>query len=144
MVVYIAGPITNLPEFNRPAFFAAAARLRGTGKHFVFMPRKAKGEQASHYSVNSISSLWNTTIRLSGVRRRRPNQTRHTYACWMLSAGANPASIANQMGHENAEMVYTVYSAWINALDGDQIAFLNQRIGGYSSVPQVPPEVDAL
>lgn len=112
--------------------------------HFVFMPRKAKGEQASHYSVNSISSLWNTTIRLSGVRRRRPYQTRHTYACWMLSAGANPAFIANQMGHENAEMVYTVYSAWINALDGDQIAFLNQRIGGYSSVPQVPPEVDAL
>lgn len=61
----------------------------------------------------------------------------------MLSAGANPAFIANQMGHENAEMVYTVYSAWINALDGDQIAFLNQRIGGYSSVPQPPPEEDA-
>lgn len=61
----------------------------------------------------------------------------------MLSARANPAFIANQMGHENAEIVYTVYSAWINALDGDQIAFLNQRIGGYSSVPQPPPEEDA-
>jgi integrase len=47
------------------------------------------------------------------------------------------------MDHENAEMVYTVYSAWINALDGDRIAFLNQRIGGYNSVPLVPPEVDA-
>lgn len=101
------------------------------------------GRQAHHYSVNSISSLWNTTIWRSGGRRRRPYQTRHTYACWMLSAGANPAFIANQMGHENAEMVYTVYSAWINALDGDQIAFLNQRIGGYNSVPQVPPVVDA-
>lgn len=31
MIVYIAGPMTNLPEFNRPAFFAAAARLRGAG-----------------------------------------------------------------------------------------------------------------
>ncbi|GEM_PF-3957882 len=67
---------------------------------------------------------------------------RHTYGCWMLSAGANPALIANQMGHENAQMVYTVYSARINALDVDQIAFLNQRIGGYSSVNQLPPEVD--
>ena len=65
------------------------------------------------------------------------------YACWMLSAGAMPAFIANQMDHENAGMVYTVYSAWINALDGDRIAFLNQRIGGYNSVPQVPPEEDA-
>lgn len=111
--------------------------------HFVFMPRQEKGEQSNHYSVNSISSLWNTTIRLSGVRRRRPYQPRHTCACWMLSAGANPAFIANQMGHENAEMVYTVYSARINALDGDQIAFLNQRIGGYNSVPQVPPEENA-
>lgn len=45
---------------------------------------------------------------------------------------ANPAFIANQMGHENAEMVYTVYSAWINALDGDRIVFLNPRIGGYN------------
>lgn len=56
---------------------------------------------------------------------------------------ANPAFIANQMGRENAEMVHTVYSAWINALDGDRIAFLNPRIGGYNGVPLVPPEVDA-
>lgn len=49
---------------------------------------------------------------------------------------ANPAFIANQMDHENAEMVYTVYSAWINALDGDRIAFLNPRIGGYNGVPR--------
>ena len=31
MIVYIAGPMTNQPQFNRPAFFAAAAQLRGTG-----------------------------------------------------------------------------------------------------------------
>lgn len=109
--------------------------------HFVFMPRQEKDEQAKYYSVNSISYLWNTTIRRSSVRRRRPYQTRHTYACWMLSAGANPAFIASQLGHENAEMVYTVYSAWINALGGEQIDLLNNRIGGYSSVPMVPPEI---
>jgi len=51
--------------------------------------------------------------------------------------------IAYKVNPRTAEMVCTVYSAWINALDGDQIAFLNQRIGGYNSVPQVPPEVDA-
>lgn len=60
-----------------------------------------------------------------------------------LACSRHPAFIANQMGHENAEMVYTVYSAWINALDGDQITLLNPRIGGYNSVPLVPPEVDA-
>lgn len=106
--------------------------------HFIFMPREQREKQSPHYSLNSIKSLWDITVRRAEIRRRRPYQTRHTYACWMLSAGANPAFIANQMGHENAEMVYTVYSAWINALDGDQIAFLNQRFGGYSNAPIVP------
>lgn len=109
--------------------------------HFVFMPRPCRGKQPAYYSVNSIKSLWDITVRKAGIRRRRPYQTRHTYACWMLSAGANPAFIASQMGHENAEMVYTVYSAWISALDGDQIAFLNQRFGGYSDAPIVPLKV---
>ncbi|CAM8436489.1 Putative lambdoid prophage Rac integrase [Enterobacter intestinihominis] len=106
--------------------------------HFVFMPRPQKGKQAAYYSVSSIVSLWDITVRRSGIRRRRPYQLRHTYACWMLSAGANPAFIANQMGHENAEMVFHVYSAWINALDSDQVSFLNQRFGGYANAPIVP------
>lgn len=31
MKVYIAGPMTNRPHFNRPAFFAAADRLKEAG-----------------------------------------------------------------------------------------------------------------
>lgn len=71
-------------------------------------------------------------------------QTYFPYLSMPLSPSLWLTFITNMIVQENAERVYTVYSAWINALDGDQIAFLNQRIGGYSSVPQVPPEVDAL
>nr|CBX80708.1 putative lambdoid prophage Rac integrase [Erwinia amylovora ATCC BAA-2158] len=110
--------------------------------HFVFMPRPERDRQSPHYALNSIKSLWDSAIRKSGIRRRRPYQTRHTCAYWLLSAGANPAFIASQMGHENAEMVYTVYSAWIHALDGDQIEFLNQRISGYNA-PIAPLRVNA-
>ncbi len=35
---------------------------------------------------------------------------------------------ASKKGYENAEMIYTVYSARINAFDSGQIAFLNHRI----------------
>lgn len=37
MHVYISGPMRNIPEFNFPAFAAAAAELRAEG-HNVFSP----------------------------------------------------------------------------------------------------------
>lgn len=96
--------------------------------HFVFMPRIRKGEQKPYYSVSSIGHLWNAAVKRAGIRRRNPYHTRHTFACWLLSAGANPSFIASQMGHENAQMVYEVYGTWIEDLNGDQVLMLNSRL----------------
>lgn len=37
---YLAGPMSNLPNFNFPAFHRAAAQLRAEG-HYVFNPAEA-------------------------------------------------------------------------------------------------------
>lgn len=96
--------------------------------HFVFMPRMRKGEQKAYYSLSSIGARFDAAIKRAGIRRRIPYHTRHTFACWLLSAGANPSFIASQMGHENAQMVYEVYGAWIEEMNGDQVLMLNEKL----------------
>ena len=96
--------------------------------HFVFMPRMRKGEQKPYYSVSSIGHRWNAAVKRAGIRRRNPYHTRHTFACWLLSAGANPSFIASQMGHENAQMVYEVYATWMDDMNKDQIELINRNL----------------
>lgn len=58
---------------------------------------------------------WKTAIRRSGVRYRRPYQTRHTYASMMLTAGEPLGWVANQMGHSDLSMLARVYARWIKS-----------------------------
>jgi integrase len=56
---------------------------------------------------------WTTAMRRSGIRYRRPYQTRHTYASMMLTAGESPVWLANQMGHSDLTMIARTYGRWI-------------------------------
>lgn len=62
-------------------------------------------------------TLWAKAVRESGVRYRRPYQTRHTYASMMLSAGEHPMWVAGQMGHSDWTMIARVYGRWMPAAD---------------------------
>lgn len=84
---------------------------------------KAKGE---HVWLNPASgqpwttdaqirkTLWVPLLARSGVRYRNPYQARHTYASAALTAGANPWYLAEQLGHEDATMVFTIYGKFIS------------------------------
>ncbi|EGQ5281463.1 TPA: tyrosine-type recombinase/integrase [Enterobacter hormaechei] len=61
--------------------------------------------------------MWGSFVNRAGIRRCNPYHTRHTFACWFLPAAANPSLIANQMGHENALMVYEIYATWIEEMN---------------------------
>lgn len=105
---------------------------------FVFDPsyQILNGLSGIAYSVASLGRKWNVALRASGVRHRNAYQSRHTYACWLLSAGANPSFIASQMGHANAQMLYQVYGKWMSDNNSDQMEILNRKIGAFA--PPVP------
>ncbi len=96
--------------------------------HFVFMPGMLNEIQKPYYSLGSIGRRWNAAVKRAGIRRRNPYHTRHTFAYWLLSAGANPSFIANPMGHENAQMVYEIYATWIEEMNSEQVAMLNTKL----------------
>ncbi|HDG1670105.1 TPA: tyrosine-type recombinase/integrase, partial [Kluyvera ascorbata] len=88
------------------------------------------------YIPGSIAASWNHHLKRAGIRHRKAYESRHTFACWALSAGANPSFIANQMGHTNAQMVFSVYGKWMSEQNGDQLAILNHNFGLIA--PQMP------
>nr|WP_282756035.1 site-specific integrase [Desulfuromonas thiophila] len=89
---------------------------------FVFCNRK--GEHLDYGNVTNRT--WYPTLRLLGLKRRRPYQTRHTAATLWLAAGENPEWIARQMGHSSTEMLFTVYSRFVpNLTRRDGSAFEN-------------------
>lgn len=105
---------------------------------FVFVPLTRSKAKVGYYSRGSISNGWKKAIKAAGVRSRHSYQSRHTYACWSLAAGANPSFIACQMGHENAKMVYEVYGKWIGELDQDQVGMLNNKF--QTATPPMRPK----
>jgi integrase len=62
-------------------------------------------------------TMWMPAMKKSGVRYRRPYQTRHTYASMMLSAGEHPMWVAQQMGHSDWTMIARVYGRWMPSQD---------------------------
>ncbi|MDX6914726.1 site-specific integrase [Pectobacterium carotovorum] len=94
---------------------------------FVFVPRLTarNGHGGDWYAPGSFGATWNGLLKKAGIRHRRAYESRHTFACWALSVGANPSFIAAQMGHASAQMVYNVYGKWMNDNNHNQLNILN-------------------
>lgn len=132
----------ELTRMRSPASVTMLSREYGKSSKeeltFVFNPKVTAVNRASedYYTVASIPQTWRSAIKRSGITYRKPYQSRHTYACWSLSAGANPNFIASQMGHANAQMVYQVYGSWMKENDEAQRSLLNEKLNEF--VPSMP------
>jgi len=58
-------------------------------------------------------TAWLPIMARAGIPYRNPYQIRHTYASTLLTAGGNPWYVAQQLGHEDVEMVFRTYGKFI-------------------------------
>lgn len=144
-VVHLIAPaleaLKNQAEMTRLSTeHSIQVQLREYGKKeehkctFVFLPAltSRSGAHGKHYSINSIGQTWDVAMKRAGLRHRKSYQSRHTYACWSLTAGANPNFIANQMGHADAQMVFQVYGKWMEENNQEQIALLSSKLSEFA------------
>jgi len=57
VILYIAGPMSGLPDSNYPAFFAAEDRLRAVGYHRILNPARSLCPDGSSWDAYMRSAL---------------------------------------------------------------------------------------
>lgn len=97
-------------QMSQPVFDAFVSMKARTGDfEYVFVNNA--GVPLSHSNVTK--RVWYPLLKLTGLEKRNPGQSRHTAATLWLSSGENPEWIARQMGHANTEMLFRVYSRYV-------------------------------
>jgi len=82
-------------------------------------------------------NYWHPTLKALGLRARDAYQTRHTYATLLLMSGANPAYVAQQLGHTTMKITLERYARWVPRADnGAEIAKFEARLSS-ENVPKV-------
>lgn len=105
---------------DHPARVIEVFQNRHESRRESVTPLLSPSTQARKKIINTwyVPTAWNTKWaaiqKRSGIRPRRPYQTRHTYACWCLTARGNLAFIAKQMGHKDFTMLVEVYARWMD------------------------------
>ena len=94
----------------------------------VPMQARNKGIAKGRLQVLSWATKWLKLLERAGVRRRVPYQSRHTYACWSLTAHGNIAFIAKQMGHKDYSMLVEVYGRWMDSESENESEFIWQEL----------------
>lgn len=91
-----------------------AIRNQGEGfKHGSVVFHNPKTEMPWFGDSALRKTLWTPALKRAGVKYRRPYQTRHTFASYLISSGENIAWISSQLGHANVLMTIKCYARYI-------------------------------
>ncbi|MFU8928169.1 tyrosine-type recombinase/integrase [Acinetobacter puyangensis] len=125
----LMGYALDLPSQNAQVWFNRH-QYREDHIHLLLSPKNLSKKTDIHffYSPNAWNQKWSAIINRANIRYRPPYQTRHTYACWNLTARGNLAFIANQMGHADYSMLIKVYGRWMDSESSNEIELIWRNI----------------
>lgn len=107
------------------------SEVRRESVRFVFVPMNCLQKTELTYKTTTYNRLWTRRLKAAGIRHRCSYQSRHTYACWLISNNANLSFIAEQMGHVGTSMLERVYGRFMKSHASNQIDILNKVISNW-------------
>ena len=75
----------------------------------------------AHTSQNSVRNVWKRLLGKAGLSDRRIHDMRHTYASTLLSNGASPVYVKEQLGHASIQMTVDIYGHLIPSGDREAV-----------------------
>jgi integrase len=77
---------------------------------------------------SSLSRLFESSVRRSGLPRIRLHDLRHTYATVALAAGVHPKIVSERLGHATIAVTLDLYSHVTPAIDAEAAALVASKI----------------
>lgn len=75
----------------------------------------------AHTSQNTVRNVWKRMLRKAGLSDRRIHDARHTFASTLLSTGASPVYVKEQLGHSSIQMTVDIYGHLIPTGNRDAV-----------------------
>jgi integrase len=100
----------DLSDEALAALIAQKPLTHAAGEHVFNNPRTGK---AWTTDAQIRKTLWVPLHERARVRYRNPYQARHTWALGVLTDGANPWYVKDQLGHVDVQLVFSTYGKFI-------------------------------
>jgi integrase len=91
-----------------------------------------------HMEQNYIRRVFKRMLTKAGLREIRLHDIRHTFASLLLSDGASPVYVKEQLGHTSFQMTVDIYGHLIPSSNREMINRLDSQI---SATPPQPTEI---
>lgn len=75
----------------------------------------------AHTSQNSVRNVWKRLLSKAGLSDRRIHDIRHTYASTLLTTGASPVYVKEQLGHSSIQMTVDIYGHLIPSANRETV-----------------------